>query len=151
VSGPSFESWEAQVPSEGFADRATVAVLRDRAHASRRPQRRAWVVLAVAACLLTAGAAWAWAVHPSHMRPDTSASSLDMPPGIERMDPTPSATPKSLGSVPEVAPPPPPPPPVVRARPVPAIDPLPSAAPSSFKVPAPMCICNAFACDCGPE
>ena len=82
MSGPSFESWEAQVPSEGFADRATVAVLRDRAHASRRPQRRAWVVLAVAACLLTAGAAWAWAVHPSHMRPDTSASSLDMPPGI---------------------------------------------------------------------
>ena len=36
-----------------------------------------------------------------------------------------------------------------KARPLPR--PLPSASASPIKVPAPLCLCNAFACDCGPD
>ena len=71
-------AWRAQAPSADFADRTARAILRDRAtrRATHRPRA---VVFAAAACLLVAGAAWAWRTQPGPARREPSQSSLLMP------------------------------------------------------------------------
>jgi hypothetical protein len=142
---PSFDSWEPEAPPPGFADRVTAAVLQDRARRGHRRARRAGAVaLLAAACVVVGGAAWAWT---SRSRP--SEERLAPVERVERADPTPSALLRSLPS--EAAP-------LASVRPVARSRPAPSAAPSASSsrtrgthVPSPMCICNAYGCDCGPE
>jgi hypothetical protein len=147
------DAWEPQLPSEGFADRATAAIVRDlRTPRARRPLARGlgWrVVLAAAACVAFAGAAWAWTSAPRRAEEPT----LTVLAPVERADPTSSAAPRgslpeafpSIASKPVVSP-------SVRVRPrAPRVAPSAAPAASAPKVPMPQCNCNAFACDCGPE
>jgi hypothetical protein len=139
---PSFESWRAAEPPAGFADRTTDAILRDRGRRTVR-RRRPWFLLAAAACLLVGGAAWGWNRHP--MR--ESEKEVDRP-GVASVEretrvlPLPLAG-SALAEEPHDA--------HVKAHVVTRPLPSASASPPSLKVPAPLCLCNAFACDCGPE
>jgi len=142
-----FDQWQAQVAPEAFADRAAAAVLRDRVLSRRQGERR-WVLLAAAACVLVAGAAWGWTSSRRVPLHDVAPSRLEP---LKRMDPTPSAPPRGPQGTLEVLPLPPRPVPV-RAKPVtPALPPSAAPSPSALRVPLPQCNCNAFACDCGPE
>jgi hypothetical protein len=138
---PSFESWRGAEPSAGFADRTTDAILRDRGRRTVRP-RRPWFLLAAAACLLVGGAAWGWNRHETREKEDDRPGVVSVE-REARVLPLPLAG-SALAEEPHEAP--------VKAR-VTGGRPLPSAAASSptLKVPAPLCLCNAFACDCGPE
>jgi hypothetical protein len=140
---PNDKGWSAQAPSADFAERATAAVLRDRA-AQHRASPRRWLPFAAAACVLVAGAAWAWNSVPRHVR-------LEVPATIPVHDvPVPTARVAALPPLPTAAPVPP--------RPHPSVAPSAPSAPviaapsaSAPKVPLPSCRCNAFACECGPE
>jgi hypothetical protein len=142
---PPWNHWDAQAPSEDFADRVTAAVLRDRRTPRRQAVLRWRPFLAVAACLAVAGVAWAWNAVPRNPHADPSLSQL-VP--VERVDPTPVASPRG------------PDPSAIRspartsrsARP--ATPRAVAASPSTAPAPPPHippCACNAFACDCGPD
>jgi hypothetical protein len=140
---PNDKGWGAQAPSTDFAERATAAVLRDRALPRHRVSPRRWLPFA-AACVLVASAAWAWNSAPRHVR-------LEAPVAIPGHDvPVPTALLGALPPPPTIAPPPP--------RPHASVAPSAPSAPvvaapsaSAPKVPLPSCRCNAFACECGPE
>jgi hypothetical protein len=144
-------AWQAQVPSEGFANRATAAILqegrRESALVLRRTGSLRWILPAAAACLLIAGAAWALTQRVPKPAPLLPVAA---PPTITQEERLPVARPLASAA---------PPLPVATVSPRPRAD-APkaalsaSAAPSALsppKVIVPPCRCNAYACECGPE
>lgn len=139
-------AWRAQTPPAGFSDRATAAILADRA--TRRPPLvgRRWVVLAIAATLLVAGAAWGWRAQPRVPTPEPSQASFRAPrQDLEGAIASPHLLPPLLQQrAPQL------PAPLVTPRPPRVVAvPAPSAPPPKLILPP--CSCNEFACDCGPE
>ena len=144
-------AWQAQVPPDGFADRATAAILeegqRERALVVRRTGSVRWILPAAAACLLVAGAAWALtqrAPKPTPMVPVAAS------PTIAQEEDLPVALPLASAARPL---------PVATVSPRPRAD-APKAALSASAAPpalspprviVPPCRCNAYACECGPE
>ena len=152
MTGAPFEDWQPQAPSEGFANRVTDAVLRDRALRSVAEPRghariRRWIVVAAAATFLIAGAAWAWRSRAPNPEPrEVVTQPLVREPALRApiaAPPAPSVPPSAIARAPAPSP--------VRARAAPSA-PSASASPAPHpSVRIPQCSCNEFACDCGPE
>jgi hypothetical protein len=142
-----FDAWSAAEPAPGFADRVAHAVARDQTARRRSAVVRVRIALAAAACMLVSIGAYAWSSSPFHV----AASPLPGLAPIERADPVPSAL--AMGAVSDTSMPAAST--VVRAprmtTPPRATDAGAPPAARVPKVPLPSCVCNAFACDCGPE